>query len=196
MNASSDWSIEYLMGRWQPGIGDPSFMGWFTAISYVLCAVMALSMYGFNRITDRQASSFWLTIGCLMLMLGVNKQLDLQSLFTEMGRQVARAQGWMENRRMVQFWFILLFGSIFLCVFAWFTAVFRHLYRRFLLAFTGLFLLLSYIIVRAASFHHFDEIIQFRFSGIKLNWIFELTGIYLVILGAFKDLILGIRRGE
>ena len=29
-----------------------------------------------------------------MLLLGINKQLDLQSLFTEVMRDMAHAQGW------------------------------------------------------------------------------------------------------
>jgi hypothetical protein len=32
---ASLWSLEYLMGRWQPAIGDPSFMGWFTVAAYL-----------------------------------------------------------------------------------------------------------------------------------------------------------------
>lgn len=38
----SYWSLEYLLGRWRPTIGDPGFMGWFTVGSYFACAIVAL----------------------------------------------------------------------------------------------------------------------------------------------------------
>ena len=36
----------------------------------------------------------------------MNKQLDLQTAFTELGRVLAQTEGWYEQRRTVQFWFI------------------------------------------------------------------------------------------
>src|SRR5512145_1767020 len=93
------WSIEYLRGQWHPTIGDPTFMGWFTVAAYFAGAFCAYFTAYKIRTPDRQAFLFWCACGVFLTALGINKQLDLQSLFTEMGRQVAKAQGWIEQRR-------------------------------------------------------------------------------------------------
>ena len=175
------------MGEWRPTIGDPDFMGWFICGSYFACAILSLIDAFGNRIADRKSSSFWGMVGLLMILLGINKQLDLQTLFTEIGRQVARAQGWIDQRRIVQFWFIIAFGTVALASFFLFVRIKRDLFRRFKLAFTGLFILICFIVIRAASFHHFDEMLRFRLFGAKMNWLLELTGIYLVFIAGLRE---------
>jgi hypothetical protein len=188
MNAPSLWSLEYLAGSWRPEIGDPSFMGWFTVAAYVACAIMAFLAARSRPGGERRSYSFWSLVSLLMLLMAINKQLDLQSLLTEMGRQVARHQGWMEQRRTVQFWFIVCFGALSLAGFAGFVFAVRDLFKRFLLAFIGLFFLLSFIIIRAAGFHHFDEVLDARLLDLKMNWILELGGIFTVLAAAVSDL--------
>jgi hypothetical protein len=195
MNSISFWSLEYLKGQWRPTIGDPSFMGWFTVASYFACAVLSLILALNNQIADRRFFLFWSMIGLLMILLGINKQFDLQSLFTEVGRQIARAQGWMDQRRRVQFWFIVAFGITVTGVFLLFVRIRRDLFRRFTLAYIGLFFLLCFIVIRAAGFHHFDEMLGFRLFGAKMNWLLELTGIYTIVLAAFKEIIL-LKKGR
>ena len=188
MNITSFWSLEYLMGEWHPTIGDPTFMGWFTVGSYFGCAIFGAMVVFVNRKRDRGFLFFWSTTTLLMILLGINKQLDVQSLLTEVGRQIARAQGWMDSRRIVQFWFIVAFGTAAIAIFTLFVIMMRGLFRRFALAFAGLFFLLSFIIIRACSFHHFDEMLGFRFFEFKMNWLLELTGIYLIFLAEFKEM--------
>ena len=187
MNIASFWSLEYLMGQWHPTIGDPSFMGWFTVGSYFGCAILGAIMVFVNRKRDREFLLFWSTISLLMILLGINKQLDLQSLFTEVGRQIARAQGWIDYRRTVQFWFIVVFGTTVMGAFLLFVIMMKDLFGRFTLAFSGLFFLLGFIIIRASSFHHFDEVLGFRVFELKMNWVLELAGIYLIFLAEFKE---------
>lgn len=188
MDAAALTSFEYGMGRWRPEIGDPSFMGWFTVAAYCACAVLAFWAARSHPAEDRRSFLFWVMVGLLMAVLAINKQLDLQTLFTDIGRQVARHQGWLEQRRTVQFWFIVLFGI--LAVLAFLSTVFfmRNLFRRFRLAFIGLFFLVSFIVIRAASFHHFDEILHSRLLNLKMNWILELAGIFIVLAAAVRDL--------
>jgi len=189
MNIISFWSLEYLKGQWRPAIGDPSFMGWFTVASYFLCAVLSSILALTNQGIDRRSFLFWCFISLLMIMLGINKQLDLQSLFTEIWRLIARAQGWMYRRRIVQFWFIVFFGTTAIAAFLLFVRTRWDLFRRFTLTFTGLFFLLCFIVIRAAGFHHFDEILGFRLFGAKMNWLLELTGIYTVFVAGLLEMV-------
>jgi hypothetical protein len=178
------WSFEYLMGQWRPTIGDPTFMGWFTVGSYFACAILSSFAAKNYKKMDRRSFFFWMLLTLLMGFLVINKQLDLQSLFTEIGRQIARHQGWMEQRRVVQLWFIVFFSISAIAAFILFAFTLRDLFKRFKLAFIGIFFTLSFIIIRAASFHHFEEVLRFRILDLKMNWILELAGIYSVITGA------------
>ncbi|HRT61715.1 MAG TPA: hypothetical protein P5551_05055 [Syntrophales bacterium] len=167
-------------------------MGWFTVGAYFACFLTATCAAWLNRSkrADRQAFLVWFVLAVLMLLLGINKQLDLQSLFTEMGRQIAKAQGWFDYRRTVQFWFVVIFGAASLSLFVFLAIRMQGLFRRFTLTFLGLFFLLTFIIIRAASFYHFDVVIMYRIFGLKMNWVLELTGIFMIVLSGLKDIIL------
>ncbi len=163
-------------------------MGWFTVVSYFACAIVSLSAAIKCKKSDRGAFLFWNAISTLMFLLGVNKQLDLQSLLTEIGRQIARYQGWMDQRRIIQFWFIVILVIAVVLSFLIFVIVMRDLFRRFKFAFIGLFVLMSFIMIRAISFHHVDEMLRFRIFDVKMNWVFELTGIYTVFIAGMIDI--------
>lgn len=188
MNAAPFWSLEYLMGRWHPTIGDPSVIGWFTVGAYFLCAALAFGAARPQPENDRRSVFFWGAVGLLMVLLAINKQLDLQSLLTEIGRQVALHQGWMEQRRSVQLWFVVGFSLLATAGFLGFAFFMRNWFRRFMLAFIGLFVLLSFIIIRAASFHHVDQFLNVRILQLRMNWILELSGIFIVLVAAAADI--------
>jgi hypothetical protein len=180
---------DYLMGNWQPSIGDPSFMGWLTVASYFACAMIAWVVALSARHRGGRTFRFWSVICFLMILLGINKQLDLQSLFTEVGRQIAIAQGWMVRRRVVQFWFIVSFGTVTIAAVLSFAFLMQRLFRRFMLAFIGLFFLAGFIVIRAVSFHHVDMMLRHRLFGARMNWVLELTGICLIGIAGYKEII-------
>jgi hypothetical protein len=191
------WSIEYLMGRWQPSFHDDFFIGWLITGSYFACALMAGFIAAFHKhLEERLAAKFWNAISLLMVLLGINKQLAIQMLLTEMGRQVAKAQGWYDQRRIVQFTFIVVFSTTFTAAFIWLAKRYRDSFRRYTLVFCGLFFLLSFVIIRAAAFHHFDEVIQYDLHGFKMNWMLELTGIYMIILAEVKEIVVSTIRNH
>jgi hypothetical protein len=174
--------MEFLLKiRWRPEIGDPSIMGWVTVLAYAVAAVLAWRAGSAGR------ERIWLGTAVLMALLCVNKQFDLQSLLTDIGREIARHGGWYDDRRRVQKGFVLavLAGAGLLG--GWFVWRFRDfLARRKLLA-AGLFLLLTFIVVRAISFHHVDVFLKRGVAGVRMNWLLELGGISLVIVAAWRE---------
>lgn len=174
---------------WSPGIGDPSLMGWLTVFAYLVgaigCAWAGLTVRGSSR--DREAfrrAAFWAALAVLMFFLCINKQLDLQTWFTQAGKRMARAQGWYEQRATVQAVFVVAVGVIGLTSFlglAWFT---RNAPRAYALALAGLAFLLSFVLIRAASFNHIDRLLNVTIGGARLNWVFELTGIGCILVSA------------
>lgn len=179
-------------GRWYPEIGDPTPMGWFTVCAYLitalLCALCAVCLAQRSQ-DDRTGGLIWAVIALIMICLGINKQLDLQSWVTILGKDLARHQGWYAYRRWVQLFFVLAIMGL---VAAGLTAVGPILKRQVKSAFFGLIglgFLGSFIIVRAASFHHIDRWIGLSLGGVRVNWILELGGITAIAIAALVNLL-------
>lgn len=176
--------------RWHPEVGDPSLMGWLTVAAYGLAALTAYAAAVRAARAPGLAKGgrmVWWLVAVLLTLLCINKQLDLQSLFTEIGRGISHNQGWYEQRRDFQKWFVLavLAGSCGLTL-IWIIR-FRGFWQRHFILACGLVFLLTFIVVRAVSFHHFDMFFKSGVVGIRINWILELSGIGLVWLAAMLD---------
>jgi hypothetical protein len=187
-------------GRWRLGIGDASWAGWLIVAAYVLAALLAWLAYRLARseahrldhthphagASERLVAWFWL-LACLTLtVLAINKQLDLQSLFTQMLRDEAHAQGWYDDRRRYQFAFVAAIagaGVLGVGVMAW---VWRRVLDRVWIAVLGLGWMTSFVVIRAASFHHVETFLRsITHAG---NVAFELSGIAMVAAGAGRAL--------
>ncbi|MEQ1546246.1 hypothetical protein [Methyloglobulus sp.] len=173
---------------WRPQIGDPTFAGWFTVFSYFLAAFLAFRVYQHAQKLIRSPHNkqclFWLWIALFSFLMGINKQLDLQSLLTAVGKFFAHQQGWYNDRKMVQGFFIIMIFVFGIYLISWGLRFFNQILRRNWLAFAGMIFLVFFILIRATSFHHMDKLIGTDFFGLKLNWLMELTGIYCITLNA------------
>src|SRR3569833_3825399 len=87
--------------HWRPGIGDPTVVGWVTVIAYAVAAVLCLqSALRILHVKDAGPRVvFWSVLAVIMLLLGINKQLDLQTWFTLEGKKLALSEGWYNHRR-------------------------------------------------------------------------------------------------
>lgn len=174
--------FECVFNRWSPQIGDPTVMGWATVFAYGLTAI--LCFLAVSRSPNRTEKTFWLMLSAILAFLMINKQLDLQSALTAIGRCVAKIQGWYDDRKNVQILFIatILIVSVFLGGLL-FKAMRRHL-RFVWLAIIGSICLLAFVAIRAIGFHHFDAFIGFQIHNVRMNWVMELGGISLIALNA------------
>jgi hypothetical protein len=180
---------------WQPTIGDPSFMGWFTVFAYFITCIISAKVYvagdyTFRRKRQRQ-KQLWLVIAILMLLLCINKQLDLQSLFTQIAKAVFTDLGIYEDRRYYQALFILGILLTGISLIAWLIYAYYSVIKNHLLALIGLGFLIIFVLIRATSFNQMDQLIGTNILGVKLNWVFELTGIVFIFINGIKLL----RRG-
>ena len=169
--------------HWSPGIGDPTVAGWLTVILYLVTSVscwMLARELGPAGL-DRRA---WRSISVLFLFLGINKQLDLQTALTEAGRYLAHYQGWIEQRQVVQLAFIALIAVISLICIITLLVWVRDAPVSTWLALMGTTLVIVYVLIRAASFHHVDRLIGRTVLGFRWNWILEMGGIGLVLLAS------------
>lgn len=193
---------------WTPGIGDPTIFGWLTVLAYGLAAWMCLraflaekagpprplgaSIQAWGRVTRKHfpklppialRAGFWLAMAGFLIAMGVNKQLDLQTLFTQVARLVVSAMGLYEVRRILQLGFLILLAVLIVRT----VRVSRRLlsgHRELSLAFWGFVWQTAFILARATSFHGIDHSLGETLFGIPLNFLFEMTGIALLMAGA------------
>jgi hypothetical protein len=181
------------VGNWSPGIGDPTLVGWITVVVYFATAwrcLRAARRISGSMATLREARherSFWTILSVLFLALGINKQLDLQSLLTELGRLIARDEGWYEARGQLQLVFIIVVSVLGLAAGGAGAFLIRKGTPGAKIAAAGAALVTAFVVIRAASFHHVDRFIGSRWLGLKANWLLELGGLAIVIGGTIAQ---------
>lgn len=179
--------------NWSPGIGDPTLMGWLTVILYFLAAISCWSTARRLRTAAVDAEDtehtkelrVWRSITAAFLALGFNKQLDLQTALTEAGRVLANLGGWYDQRRFAQVAFLA--AVVLACLIAAIVLVrwVQNSSRATWLALAGSIMILGFVLIRAASFHHFDHFIGEKFLGFRWNWILEMGGISVVLVASY-----------
>jgi len=173
--------IDCVRGTWSPTIGDPSIMGWLTVLAYVFAAVVT-GLIVQKRLPTARA--FWFVLTLLLCFLAVNKQLDLQSALTAIGRCSAKQHGWYDQRGFVQLVFIVVVTVTCLLIGASMAWKMRRDLSQVWLALLGVVFLLTFVAIRAAGFHHIDRFIGIEVGSIRLNWVLELGGIAMIALNA------------
>jgi hypothetical protein len=161
---------------------DAGTLPWLAVAGYLAAAL--LCGLHFRAATIPRERIFWLFAATTMLAMGINKQLDLQTMLTAMGRNWAREGGWYEQRRTFQAFFILAVAIVVTGGTAWLARLVRGLNMAVYTALAGLGLLALFILIRAASFHHLDVAMRTGIFGLKLHTVLELAGIAVVIAGA------------
>src|SRR5690606_37565637 len=79
---------------WHLGVGDPNVPGWTITLGY-----LATSVFSFMRARHFSAwqavrhARFWFMVGLFLLLMGINKQLDLQTPFIESARDLSLHYG-------------------------------------------------------------------------------------------------------
>lgn len=169
---------------WAIGIGDPTIVGWLTVVFYVVAFLCALRQARISKIFGANAT-LWLVLALFLLFFGINKQLDLQSWLAQNMRDAAIAHGWYEYRRAVQLLFIGTLAFSLLIAFISLRLFLANSWRSYKMTWVGIVLLCVFILMRAASFQHFDVLINHELLEIKINVLLELGALLLIILGTF-----------
>jgi hypothetical protein len=177
-----------MQSGWTLAIGDPTVLGWFTVFAYLTTSVLC-------GIAGRTASPpkprelltqqwYWLCLSGAFLILSVNKQLDLQSLFLEAMRAAAKDYGWYNERRFYQRIFVtaLALGSgAILLGLTWMS---RRRPPAIRMALFGVTCTCAFVVLRSASSNHVVDLARMGTGFIQLvNWL-ELAGIGIVAFAA------------
>lgn len=169
---------------WSPGIGDPTVVGWATVVLYLVtswrCFVLADSLRR-RQASSRREERGWMVLAILFLALGINKQLDLQTALTELGRTILSHANWMDYKVKIQVGFIGVVVTVCILTALILAIMLRGEHPASWLATFGTILIVGFVAIRASSFHHIDRFIGSRFLMLRWNWILEIGGISLVL---------------
>lgn len=158
---------------------------WLTVAAYLLAALLSARAGADARLRrETRDTIFWRATAVLLLLLGVNELLDMQALLTMVVRAQAQADGWYGDHRRIQYLFVaamIVLSVIAAAAMLWLMRRTRGTVRLAMLglAFIGLFVLL-----RAASFHHFNEFLGRGAAAFNLGSVQEMAGIVIVAAAA------------
>jgi hypothetical protein len=149
--------LDSMFRVWRSEAGDPDVLGWAITVAYFvaagLCARTALtSRRGPADIPEGDRPGTWWVLAAGLVLLGFNKQLDLQIFVREIGRRFVNAIGLDAQWRWFGRAFVLLMG-LFLLRVLWVAArrvrlqTARH--RTLLI---GLALLACFAVIRAGTY--------------------------------------------
>ena len=169
-------------GRWEAGIGDPSVLGWLTFVGYGAAAFASVNCA--RGVSLGREHWFWCVAAGFLLVLAANKQLDLQTLIVQIGRDVAIQQGWYAERRSAQLAFIVMLLAVAAASAAWLWFHVRGLAAVTRVAAFGLAMLVIFTGVRGSSFHHIDQLLGTDVDGVLLHRLMEVVGVTLVLTAA------------
>ncbi len=181
-------------------VGDPTIAGWVICIGYFVVAIVCVralrvAMIGAQmaakyegeerrnrdrRHAYRASFLFWNLLIVLFIFLSLNKQVDMQTWVTDLGRRIAKAEGWYEQRAQIQTLFVLAIAVGGLAGLTVLLRLTRDLLPRHVLAFFGLVLLAFFLLARASSFHDVEAALSFGVLGVRVSWLLELAGIVCV----------------
>ena len=169
------------MFGWKPGIGDPTTLGWVTVAAYAVAAVLCWLAAGKSPKTERR---WWQALAVILALLCINKQIDLQTLFTDIGRTVAKNQGWYEDRRPYQYMFVGAILALMLVAAVLMVARLRRAGAQVKLSMVGLAMLMGFVFIRAASLERIDALINRQIGTPRVNHWLEIGGIVVIAAGA------------
>jgi hypothetical protein len=170
---------------WLNSLGDASALAWITTSAYLGTALLSYAAIKSARVSDKPEPEyriFWGLTALAFAFLGVNKQLDFQTLLTTASRCVALASGWYDDRRYLQHLFVIglyLTGGVLAAVACLY---FRRIVCLVGLAVTGIALVVLFVIISAASFQHEEQWSSIALPDAASAHIIELIGIALVAI--------------
>ena len=165
---------------WSPGIGDPTWIGWLITVAYFVAAWCCLQSFLRARSVGLR-EPVWLVLMAGTLLLGLNKQLDLQTLLTQIGKEMAQHEGWYAQRSYVQAAFVATLVTLSVALAVGIFSIARRHSGELRLSLFGVVLLLVFAVMRAAAFEHVG--VDF---GENVDAIMELGGIACVASGAWR----------
>ena len=182
--------LDSTLDVWRGHFGDSGLLSWVITAAYLaaaaLCGRCALTARRYaTHDPESERPGPWSALAGGLLLLGLNKQLDLQILVRELGIAFIAFLGLDKHRRWVGRLFVLVLGIFLLRVLAAAAKKVRGHTRGRALLLTGLALLATFAVVRAGTYVPGLKQFNVRYKD-ALHLVFELGGVVLVGFSAWR----------
>lgn len=171
--------------------GHLTTLGWTMLALYLVAALLAFRTAAvFSSGNSVAMGRAWICLGAFLTALGLNKQIDLQTLVIELGRYVTFREHLFAYRLEL---YVIFFLGFMLAIMAFiavvmlrFSTELRTFARQFPLAIGGCSLICAYIIIRATSIDNVDLMLRFNLAQIPFLWLLEAGGLLLIMVQTFR----------
>jgi hypothetical protein len=170
-----------------PHVGDPTLLGWTTTILYLLAAYFSHQVWKGMALRPSRSSRpsndrrGWALTSAVMFVLGLNKQLDLQTTLQEVGIRLVVFLELYEYHRKVQVAVFLTAALVALGVGIATLPILLKAPPRLRIALLGVGIVASYIVLKAALIQK----ISARLGNSAIEWI-EPAGVSLCLIAALS----------
>ena len=149
----------------------------------LLCAYCAFNIQRTTGLPHRglHARFLW-GLALIFLLLGLNSIMHFTGDLTRYGRLYAARNGWLTQRRGVQYRLIVGIACIAMLAASLVGWHLRHILRHYWLTLLATTCLLSLIAIQAISLHNVDVMLNQPVIGLRLMRALELSGILLAAL--------------
>ena len=177
---------------------DQSIVGYLITAGYLLSSLLLFcSLFykpdRYDSMGSKHSTPLWLASATLALLLGINKQLDLQTYLTQWGRDLFRNWGIYTGRRTAQLYASVLMISLIVAAAVYAIVFVRRVGWGLRVTILGLAICLAYVVLRLISIHHVDHWFRVDIGGWKMSWVVELTGVGITLVGASMTSLRGDR---
>jgi len=151
---------------WEFQANDDTRGGWLAVLLYLILAILCWrEVAKFRRSSGADNSGralsrhFWVALSLFVTALGVNKQLDFQTLMLQLGREAATSEGIIEYKQWINWAFLAIVGSAGVIAAGYMWTLFRRAVFSERLVLVGTAMLGGFIFFRTASINHVDLIV-------------------------------------
>lgn len=185
----NDSELTQIISSWVVGLGDEYILSWPNTVLYGCSFVAAIYRW---RSLERSSSPLreqrlWIFLIFVLLVLGINKQLNFHILLIDVGRRIVSHGGWFEERRLLQTWFAYGLSCAVGCTVLAVIVSMKELWRRNVLALAGLIVLCIFTVLRATSMNHIDSFDYLKSQGqLRVTDLIEFFGVLCIFINALK----------
>jgi hypothetical protein len=172
-------------------VHDQALLRGVLASAYALTALLSLLAARAARGRERQ---FWLLAGIATAFLAAAKQLQIEDQLTRVGRAAAKSGGWYGVHREAQALFALALVVVGLGTAVLLARWLRNCSGGVKAGCAALFLLVAFLVLRAASLHAVDVWTLTPVAGMRRGWWIELAADAGICVAAVSYSIAGLKR--
>ena len=168
-------------------LNDLKYTDWLSAIAYLIPALMSV-IYTI-RITDIVLPNetfyhkiLWWSVTVILVLLSIYRLFDFQLFIADVGRRLALAENWYEQRFIFQLLFVVFIIVIGIIVLSLLESEMANLWRYYWLTICGVVYLTCFTIINTLSYHPIDILFNHYVIGIRISWMLEVAGIFIVVI--------------